>query len=51
MLFNARNLFFIGLGAAIAYFFDPVTGAARREAMTRRAKSVYEEGAVKVRAA
>lgn len=49
MLFNTRNLFFAAVGAALMYFFDPNAGPARRNSMTRKAKSVYEDGAEKVR--
>jgi len=51
MLFNFRNVFFAAAGAALMYFFDPVTGPARRNAFARRAKSVYVENVEPVRAA
>lgn len=51
MIFNARNLFFIALGAAAMYFLDPAAGADRRDSMKRKAQSAYEDGSGKIRSA
>lgn len=51
MIFKKRNIFFAAVGAVLMYFFDPVTGPARRSAFARKAKSAYEENVEPVRAA